>query len=115
MAILKALLCKSNEELSALKQHYKAIYEADLERELEKKVGGGHDVKRLFVSLMQCARVDGEPSAEDVASFPENIFSFFGTKSISFLQKLIVKHNGKPSEEEVVEGLLLILVCFAGV
>lgn len=95
-AILKVLLCKSNEELEAIKQQYKSMFNKDLEDHVSSKVGGliAGDVKRLFVALLQCARKDGEPTAEDVASFPDNIFSFFTTKSESFLKKLFHLHNG---------------------
>jgi hypothetical protein len=91
---MEVLVCKSNQEIMALKTAFKAIYEKDLERELEKNVGGGTDTKRLFVAIMQAARKDGEVTSEDVASFPENPFPFFTTKSESFLRQLFIKHNG---------------------
>lgn len=96
-AILKILLCKSNEEIQAVKDCYKSTFNKDLEDHLSKNVGGmlgGGDVKRLFVALMQCARKDGEPTAEEVSSFPDNIFSFFSTRSEAYLLKLFRLHNG---------------------
>ena len=95
---MNVLMCKSNQEIAGIKNAYKAIYEKDLEKELEKKVGGGSDIKRLFVSLMQCARKDGQVTAEDVASFPENILTYFCTKSDAFLRDLFNKHNGNPAD-----------------
>jgi len=91
---MEVLVCKSNQEIMALKTAFKAIYEKDLERELEKSVGGGTDTKRLFVAIMQGARKDGEVTSEDVASFPENIFTYLCTKSEVFLRQLFIKHNG---------------------
>jgi len=93
-AILKILLCKSNEDLEELKKKFKELYNKDLESQLVDRVGGGSDVKRIFVSLLQCARKDGDVTADDIASFPENIFTYICTKSEVFLRQLFMKHNG---------------------
>ena len=90
---MNVLVCKSNKEITGIKNAYKAIYEKELEKEFQ-NMGGGEDTKRLFVSIIQGARKDGQVTAEDVASFPENILTYFCTKSEAFLRELFRNYNG---------------------